>query len=260
MINKIITINKNLVASGRKDAAFNPGEVSILESLREILEASKPVPPQAIDLVVRLLTTWPPSDRLAGLDLLRCIVKWPAVAQYSDSQGKSALSIAIAASSGDNTALPSENSTMMGVRTVVNLFTTADGRSVVNSQANEAISFIERITGVKGGHAIGKHNRNVLIAVTTMLVNYSVLVHKEKLLLPEQRRRLLLVIGVILKDQTDSEVLYRALVALGTFLSASTTEAKGLGVKAWLQIAAEKSTEDRAIAVANECSRVVPQS
>jgi phospholipase A-2-activating protein len=93
--------------------------------------------------------------------------------------------------------------------------------------------------------------------VTTVAVNYSVLVNKEKLLSPDQRRRLVAVLGIILSDQTDSEVLYRALVALGTILSTSKDEAKSLGNAAWIEGAAAKSSEERIKGVASECLKVI---
>lgn len=259
MFNKILSINKNMVSSGRKDAAFNPGEESALQSLRSALESSKAIPSGTLDLVVRIVTQWPYSDRLPGLDLLRCMAKYPVVAQLSDAQHGSLLDLAIASSiPGDSP--PTENAVMMGARTMANLFGTADGRSLASSQADKAISFMERIVGIKGGDAIGKFNRNVLIAVTTSAVNFSVLVNKEKLLTTEQRLRLLVVLGAILKEQNDSEVLYRALVALGTILSGTTAEASNLGgVSAWVEQAEKTGSEDRVKALARECKKLAPR-
>lgn len=255
MFNKILSINKNMVSSGRKDAAFNPGEESTLRSLREALEGSKAIPQGSLDLVIRVVTQWPYSDRLPGLDLLRCMVKSPAVAQFSEPQHGSILDLVIAASvSNDST--PNENAAMMGARTIANLFGSVDGRSLIISQADKALSFLERVVGIKGGDAIGKFNRNVLIAVTTSAVNLSVLVNKEKLLTPEQRRRLLVLLGAILEEQSDSEVLYRALVALGTILSTSQAEAKDLGVSSWIQQAAGNSSEDRVLSIISECKKL----
>ncbi|KAF7538110.1 hypothetical protein G7Z17_g12702 [Cylindrodendrum hubeiense] len=260
MFNKILAINKNMVSSGRKDAAFNPDEESILGALRESLESSKPIPPRALGLVVRLVTQWPYADRLPGLDLLRCVVKFPLAADFSDPQHGSLLELAVSASIPSDGTAPSENAAMMGLRTVANLFSSANGRSVVSAQADKAISFLERVTGVSGGEPIGPFNRNVLIAATTVAINLAVLAHRERLLSVEQRRRLVIVLGAILnKDQTDSEVLYRALVALGTVLSASTQESANLGVAGWIKAAGARSSEDRVKAVAAECSKVAPR-
>ena len=258
MFNKISSINKNMVSSGRKDAAFNPGEEALLTSLKTALEASKPVPQGALDLVIRMVTQWDYSDRLPGLDLLRSMAKYPNVASYSDPQNGTLVDLAIHSSLPQN-AKPNENAAMMGVRTIANLFASADGRSTINSKASVVIAFLESLLGVKG-EAIGKANRNLLIAISTTAVNLSVLVHKEKLLAPEVRRRLVIVIGQILKDQTDSEVIYRALVALGTVLSGSKAEAVDLGVQSWIKTAAGKANEPRVQGVAAECRSVAPSS
>ena len=147
----------------------------------------------------------------------------------------------------------------MGLRTLANIFSTANGRSIVTSQSDEAISFLERIVGVSSD-PIGPLNRNVLIAATTAAINLSVLVHRERLLTPDQRRRLAILLGTILSrdGQTDSEVLYRGLVALGTLLSASKAEAVNLGIKGWIETAAGHSSEERIKSVAAECTKVAP--
>ncbi|CAM1501523.1 Fc.00g035070.m01.CDS01 [Cosmosporella sp. VM-42] len=258
MFNKILSINKTMISSGRKDAALNPSQESTLQELRAALESNKAIPPQALDIVVRIVTQWPYGDRLPGLDLLRCMAKYPTVAHFSSPESGSLLDLAISSSipSGET---PTENAAMMGLRTLANMFSSANGRSVANAQSDEAISFLERISGIKGGEAIGKFNRNVLIALTTCIINFSVLAHKESLLLPEQRRRLLILLGAVLKNSTDSEVLYRALVALGTLLSASKQEAANLGIAGWIQEAKGKSEEERVKGVAAECSKVAPR-
>ncbi|KAM0198393.1 hypothetical protein ACHAPA_006118 [Fusarium lateritium] len=258
IFNKIFSINKNMVSSGRKDAALNPSDESTLSDLRTALESNKPVPQTAIPLLVRILTQWPYSDRLAGLDLLRCVAKYPLVAQFTDPSVGSLLDLAFTASLPRGET-PNENAAMMGLRTVANIFSTANGRSVVSAQSDEAISFLERIIGVSS-EPIGPFNRNILIAATTVAINLSVLVHRERLLAPEQRRRLAILLGTILSrdGQTDSEVLYRALVALGTLLSASKAEAANLGIKGWIQSAVGRSSEERVKSVAAECAKVAP--
>lgn len=223
-----------------------------MQQLREALEAGRPVPVKSLDTVVKIVTQWPYGDRLAGLDLLRCIARFPSVAKLSGTPFGSALDLAIRCSVPADTAV-NENAAMMGMRTVANLFATADGRSVMAAQASEAIGFLERVVGIRGGDAIGKFNRNVLIAATTCAVNYSVLVNKEKQLTPELRRRLFVVVGALLDGQSDSEVLYRGLVALGTCLLASKEAAGGLSVADWISGAQNRASEERVRAAAGEC-------
>ena len=258
MFNKILTVNKNMISSGRKDVALNPADESTLQTLKEALESSRPLPSSGLELVARIVTQWDYSDRLAGLDLLRCMARYPIAAQYTDSRNGSLLDLAIS-SSVPSDAAPNENAAMMGARLIANVFGSTDGRGLASSQADAAIYFLERLVGIKGSEAIGKFNRNVLIAVTTAAINYSVLVNREKLLTPVQRRRVLVVLGVVLKEQSDSEVLYRALVAMGTILSTSKEEAAGLDVSAWVQSAVTKCSEERVKNVAAECKKIVPR-
>jgi phospholipase A-2-activating protein len=258
IFNKILTVNKTMISAGRKDAALNPGEQDVLQELRAALEASKTIPPKSLDLVVRIVSQWAYTDRLAGLDLLRCMAKYPLVAQFSSPPYGSLIELAISSSlpSGE---MPNENAVMMGARVIANAFASADGRSVANAKADAALSFLERVMGIKGGDAIGKFNRNVLIAVSTALLNYATLVSREKLLSAANHRRLLGLLGAVLADQTDSEVLYRTLIALGTLLAASPQAASGLHVAAWVQGASDRGAEDRIKQVARECAKVVPR-
>ncbi|RDA90314.1 hypothetical protein CP533_0395 [Ophiocordyceps camponoti-saundersi (nom. inval.)] len=248
IFSKILSINKNMISSGRKDAALNPGEESTLHSLRAVLETSKPIQPQSLGLIFKVVTQWPHSDRLAGLDLLRCVARYPVAAQYTSPRGMTLLEVAIDASFPSDAA-PNENAVMMGARAVANLFGSAEGRSLVNSHADVIISFLERI----GSEGIGKFNRNLLIAITTSVINLAVLVYREKLLSDDQRRRLVDVVRAVLKDQTDSEVLYRALVAIGTMLEASAIEFKGSGVAELLLATKGRCQEERVSSVADEC-------
>lgn len=246
-----------MVSSGRKDIALNPSEETVLQSLRESLEASKPPPARSLDLIVRILTSWPYSERLAGLDALRCMSKYHSIAQYTSDSHETLIALIISSSlpAGES---PNENAVMMGVRALANLFASADGRSAISTEADNILSHLERVTGIRGGEAIGKFNRNVLIAVTTVAVNLGVLVARENLLTAVQRRRLLTILGTILTEQSDAEVLFRALVATGTTVSGDSGPATdGMNVASWIQAAADKASEERVKIVAQECKTVM---
>lgn len=242
-----------MIASGRKDTALNPGQESTLQQLRVALESSGPVPANAIPTIVKIVTEWPYSDRLAGLDILRCIAPSRNAAKYTEGD-RSLLDVTIAASlpSGET---PNENAVMMGGRTTANLFGSAEGRALIGSNAEKVIAFLERIVGITG-EAIGKFNRNVLIATTTCGVNLAVLANRERALSPDHRRRLGGILAAVLQEQQDSEVLYRAIVALGTLLTAGK-EAKASGMAALLDRASQASSEDRVKSVEAECRRLL---
>lgn len=242
-----------MIASGRKDTALNPGQESTLQQLRVALEASGPVPANTVPTIVKIVTEWPYSDRLAGLDLLRCIAPSRNAANYTEGE-ISLLDVTVAASLPFSET-PNENAAMMGGRTIANLFGSAEGRALIGSNAEKVIAFLERIVGIKG-EAIGKFNRNVLIATTTCSVNLAVLANRERALSPDHRRRLGAILAAVLQEQQDSEVLYRAVVALGTLLTAGK-EAKASGLAALLDRASQASSEDRVKSAAAECRRLL---
>ncbi|OAR02938.1 hypothetical protein LLEC1_04934 [Akanthomyces lecanii] len=257
IFNKISSVNKTMISSGRKDTALNPGEESSLHALRTALESSSALPVDALPSLVKVVTQWPYGDRLAGLDLLRCVARFRTVANYKDNTYGTLVDLAIAAALPDGET-PNENAAMMGARTLANLFNTTDGRSLANNRVDAVLSFLERVTGIQGGSAIGPHNRNLLIAATTTAINLAVLVNKEKLLSANQKRRLLLVIKALLQGQSDSEVLYRGLVALGTVVSTSKGDATAVpGISGWINEAAGKASEDRVKTVIAECKKFV---
>ncbi|KAH7308721.1 WD40-repeat-containing domain protein [Stachybotrys elegans] len=253
IFNKIASINKNMIASGRKEAALNPTDLDSLDSLRQALENSKAIPSKSLEVVVRITSSWPYSDRLPTLDLLRCMARYPTAAQFSDSRYGSLLDLAFSSLPSD--FAPNENAVMMGCRIIANLFGSADGRSVVNSNAGKVIGFLEQILGISGTEPIGRFNRNLLIAITTCAINMAVMSDKERLLTAEQRRRLAGLLGKILTEQSDSEVLYRGLVALGTMVPTSKEVIKDLGVLGWIEAAVKDGSEDRVRKVADECMR-----
>ena len=64
--------------------------------------------------------------------------------------------------------------------------------------------------------------------------------------------------GALLKGQSDSEVLYRGLVALGTVVSTSQGDATAVpGINGWINEAADKAFEDRVKTVIAECKKLV---
>ncbi|KAI8188036.1 Ubiquitin homeostasis protein [Colletotrichum sp. SAR 10_76] len=243
MIKKILTINANMISSGRKDAALNPTEQNTLNAVKEAIENSKPVDQAGIDLAVKIVTLWPYSDRLAGLDLLRCVATSPLAADASSSEG-SFLRIAVSSAlNAPDGAAPNENSVMMALRTFANIFTSPKGEALAAKEADTAATLLEKVLGLSGGAAIGQFNRNILIAATTTLINYAVYAHKERTSF--QSKRFITAVGKVLSEQSDSEVVYRALVALGTFASTSKAEIKSLGGEGWIKSAVDKVSEVR---------------
>ncbi|KAJ1325434.1 phospholipase A-2-activating protein [Microdochium nivale] len=256
---KIASINTGLVAAGRKDDSLNPDAQNVLAQLKQSLEAGAPkITEEAVKLVFIMCTKWDYADRLAPMDLLRCIAVHAPTAKYRTSNGSDVVMAAIAApfEGIPAGAEPNENCCMMAARTIANLFQTQAGRETVCRPVttNAIDAFISRVLGFGGQQAIGAFNRNLLIALTTILINLSVLASwRVGSISNAIQVHSLTLLSHILQKQTDSEVVYRALVASGTFITsvgAAAPDAKSMGVP--VRAAKEKASEDRVKELADE--------
>jgi len=219
---KILELNAELIKSGSKDVALNPEETKILAGVRQFLEAvvvkksSSPVD-GGLELVIKLVTQWPYKDRMPGLDLLRLLVVSPDAASFSH-RDQNIIDVFLAGAT--ETDSPAENHVMMAVRGFGNLFETAEGRRVALANFDKISSTVKTF--------VASTNRNLLVAISTLFINYAVLFTSE-LSTDTSFEHVLSCLDVltkIIEKQKDSEVVYRALVALGTLLTLDD-EAKG---------------------------------
>ncbi|KAI1765650.1 PFU-domain-containing protein [Hypoxylon sp. FL1150] len=257
---KILSVNSALVAAGRKQLSLNPpAQVSIGEA-RQRLEAGQPVVDEgSINLIVWMCTQWDYSDRLAPLDLLRCVATSPAAARFKSSEGGSLVQIAISAALDGIPpgGQPNENCAMMAARTIANLFKTTDGRKLLaqRSEGDRFASFVDRVLGIGGQPAIGPFNRNLLVALTTALVNFTVLASREPgSVSANVQVRFITALDRILKAQTDGEVVFRALVAAGTLITVigkTAPEARSLASS--ITTSKDRVSEPRVKEMADEC-------
>ena len=108
---------------------------------------------------------------------------------------------------------PAENHVMMAVRAFANLFESAEGRTL-------AIQEFDKIQNVITTALSKTSNRNLLVAASTVYINYAVYFKSQ----PEATSfehvlAVLDTLSKILATQNDSEAVYRALVATGTLLT-----------------------------------------
>lgn len=282
-VKKILSISATMISTGRKDTALNPTEEATLDRLAENLSKTIPSVPATISgtapaatsqplavsehdlgLVLKLVGQWPDNDRLPGLDLLRCMATSPFVADFVDPSSGSVIDVALRAAFHPDGGKIIENCAMMALRVVTNIFTTEKGRQLAYSNAEKVVDYMECMVGISDtvfkGPVGFPGNRNVLMAVTTAALNYSVLgylVSKKKLELdgevtPEVYGLMGNVLCKILKEQNDSEVNYRALVTLGTIASAGHADVlKSVGADSAIK-AASQAGEDRLKKIAQE--------
>lgn len=254
MQKKIEELNQKIISNGQKDLSLNPTELSVLQSIRKHLESvgvtkSSQDIPGGLDLAIKLVTVWPYPDRLPGLDLLRLLAVAPATATYAHPRYGNIISI-VTTSISEN-APPAENNIMMGIRAFGNLFETAEGRTLALAEFNTIQAF------TTNSLSTGSKNRNLLVAAMTLYINYAVLFTSGGSASSfEHTLALFDSLAKTLTTQTDSEVVYRALVATGTLLGLGEEEqsaAKEIyGIEDAVKAAVGKASDPRIRNVAGE--------
>ena len=216
---KIEELNEQLIQEGSKDVALNPPQVESLRALIKYLEqsavgASKPSPVVAdgLGIVFNIVTKWPAAQRLPGLDLLRLLAAAsPSTAEYKTSSADGI--VEILASSGVFEDKDRSNNIMLAIRAFANLFVTEKGRDLADIKFDSIHSLVK-------SSSLATTNRNLTLAVTTLYINYAVLFTSASYAeLPSSIDRGLALmedLSGIISSATDSEAIYRCLVAAGT--------------------------------------------
>ena len=221
---KIEELNEQLINEGSKDVSLNPHQVELLQNMTTHLDQSPSAASKkssavtnGLELVMGIVTSWPAAQRLPGLDLLRLLAAaTPATAEYRASNGDSVIDVL--ASSGVFEDRDRTNNIMLAVRVFANLFETEKGRSLADDNFDKIHTLV-----AKSGAVGSATNRNLTVAVTTLYINYAVLCTSEThSSLPSSLDRafsLLDDLTTLMRGATDSEAIYRGLVAAGTLLS-----------------------------------------
>lgn len=208
ILKKLLEFNQALVNEGSKDLSFNPSDIDELNTAVASMERGhvKNVASSAIDLILKAATQWPQDKRLPGLDLLRLLFAAEEPVAYLVTERQILQQFAI---SEIFTPASPLNNTMMAIRSLSNLFKTDIGRAVAGEEFDQIHAFVSPF--------LTSPNRNLIIALTTLYINYSVLLTGENN--ADRVLSLLDDLSKILQNATDSEAVYRALVATGTLLS-----------------------------------------
>lgn len=221
ILKKTQELNQQLINEGSKDLSLNDSQLStlsnLISSLESLLSGTPPqaqIPPDSIPLALHIATAWPPAFRLPGLDLLRLLTaSSPLPASYTTSTNQDL--IALLAESGVFAEKDRPNNIMLATRALSNLFETPAGRKLADNRFEQIHELLKEASK-------GSTNRNLTIAAATLWVNYAVLLtsatHSE---LPSSLDRAITLLddlSTLLRTATDSEAVYRALVAAGTLL------------------------------------------
>lgn len=206
---KLQEFNQALVNDGHKGVSLNPSDIEQLDRTVAALKkgVGKNVQLAGLDLLVKAATEWPLEKRLPALDLIRLalILEEPAAYLVSPEQNL----VKGLVESGVFSEESPPNNTMMAVRIVSNLLQTDKGRLLASTEFDSIHPLVATF--------LTASNRNLIIALTTLYINYSVLLTSENN--ADRALSLLDDLGKILNSATDSEAVYRALVATGTLLS-----------------------------------------
>jgi phospholipase A-2-activating protein len=254
---KLSEINAELIEQGHKDISMNPSELKALQTLCSAIDPSGDkklinIPPLGLDLVIKLCTAWPYKSRLPALDLLRILAVSPSAATYAHPRSGSIADIISASSTEESPPLP--NHIMMALRAFANLFSSPAGRTL-------ALSSFPQIYALITTSASSSKDRNLLVAASTVYINYAVMFSTTSSQDFEPMLQIIDSLTKILTTHVDSEVVYRAMVALGTLLSIDkevTGMAKDVyGVEKAVQTAVGKASDPRIKSLAGEIKELL---
>lgn len=243
---KILELNQELIKSGSKDISLNPADVSTLAVLRQHLESSGATKSSqsikgGLELVVKIVTQWPYKDRMPGLDLLRLLAVAPDTAKFSYRDNNIIDVLTIGATEEQP---PAENHVMLAIRGFANLFESEEGRKLAQADFDKIKSVVQSATN-------GSSNRNLLVAASTLFINYAVLFTSNSGVASSFEHVIgcLDILTKLVGEQKDAEVVYRALVAVGTLLTLDPevkSAAKDVfGVEAAVAKALQKASDPR---------------
>jgi phospholipase A-2-activating protein len=206
---KLQEFNQALVNDGHKDVSLNPSDVEQLSTTVTAVEKGngKGVDLDGVELLVKAATQWPADKRLPALDMLRLVLVFEEPTAHIVSPEQNFLSALL--DSDVFTASSPPNNTMMAIRCLSNLLQTDKGRLLASTEFDKIHPLVSPF--------LTSPNRNLIIALTTLYINYSVLLTSENN--ADRALSLLDDLSKILTSATDSEAVYRALVATGTLLS-----------------------------------------
>jgi len=223
MIKKIQELNNQLLESGDKGISLNPSAVSTLSASLKTLEKSlapsasassqtdDPSFESAVSTAIHISTQWPAASRVPGLDLYRLLA---AVTSFSISTQDPVEVFTAASALSPNSTPTNAPTVMLALRFYANMFAHSPGRAYARTHMSAIVSSTNRAINAF------LSNRNVLAAAMTLAINYAVLFTTEGADGAESCVPLVEAVLKVLgaKEVVDSEVLYRGLVALGTFM------------------------------------------
>ncbi|WFD26669.1 hypothetical protein MNAN1_001654 [Malassezia nana] len=189
-----------------------------LQSLVTHLEAS--AAPMPVEVLSRLLRTWPVSMRFPLLDLLRAAACYTCTQPFATLVSDALIGAEWDAldAPGVDTKVAATNS-MLALRVLANGFVAPSGPAIMDELALEALATLQSPPWA----VLNRHGRT---ALATVAYNYSIRAYEQANY--EHASLLAQLIVEILSQPpsaVESECIYRALVALGNLVRAAVTDA-----------------------------------
>lgn len=229
---KIGELNEQMANEGFREVTLGPSQIDIIDAMIKSLEQRIGATPttddalkQGVNVVVHMIKTWPVSPQLPALDLLRLLAAaTPDTALYRSADGNTIVDVLEESKVFEDPDRP--NHIMLAARAFSNLFETSQGQRLADESFGKTRSLVAA--------SKNSSNRNLIIAITTLYLNYAVLFtsssHSSQPESMDRGQTLMDDLTGIIRSTTDSEAIYRGLVAAGTLL--------GLGEE--LQLAAKE--------------------
>ncbi|XP_069126256.1 phospholipase A-2-activating protein-like [Argopecten irradians] len=181
-------------------------EVEKLEALSDLIQG-KPANADQLTTMMKILS-WPHEAVFPGLDVLRIAIKDPFMSErlctsvhFVDSR--------LMYLTKTNTP----NNQMLTLRTLCNMFKQHFGETLAMQNRDKIITAALECRL--------SPNKNVQIALATLLLNYSVFLQDK--LDEEAKSQCLLAMASVLENDIDSEAMFRLLVCLGTLIKTDET-------------------------------------
>ena len=224
ILKKISELNESLLAEGSNDIALGKDLLLTLDSSSKPLEQALAGTPtinsaltESIPIILHMLNSWPAAFLLPALDLARLF----AGATPTLAEQKSPNVVDVLADHAFNDK-DRANNIMLAVRAFGNLFETAPGRNLADSDFDKIHQLVRDAAKDVVFAPTTTTTRNLTIAVTTLYCNYAILLTSSiNASLPSSIDRAFLLMDDLTKiigGASDSEAIYRALVAAGTLL------------------------------------------
>ncbi|KAN0065121.1 hypothetical protein ACQY0O_001618 [Thecaphora frezii] len=222
----------NFTAVHEKLLQFNEQEPTKLSAeelaqVEQMLATVQKPRGERLDVTVlrKALDAWKPGSRLPALDLLRCAAAHPVTVDPTE-----VAKVAFVASdwnedwpaAGSADAKAREVNSMLALRAIANLWNSAEN---LPSLSGNAISILGSL---KDTH-FAKLNKNGRVAYATVLYNASAQMVASTSGSPAAGLAVEMINEVLQQEAGDSEVLYRALVALGNLLYSTSSGTIAVG-------------------------------